>query len=90
MVFLPPATKLGQGSVFTRVCDSVHGGRVGLPHCMLGYTDSPQGPETGTPPPPNQRQAHPLPPPREDPPGPEELIRFKEIQQLPKYKPLKY
>ena len=23
---LPPATKLGQGYVFTRVCDSVHGG----------------------------------------------------------------
>ena len=25
---LPPATKLGQGYVFTRVCDSVHGGGV--------------------------------------------------------------
>ena len=25
-VYLPPATKLGQGYVFTRVCDSVHGG----------------------------------------------------------------
>ena len=24
--YLPPATKLGQGYVFTRVCDSVHGG----------------------------------------------------------------
>ena len=24
--FLPPATKLGQGYVFTRVYDSVHGG----------------------------------------------------------------
>ena len=24
--FLPPATKLGQGYVFTRVCDSFHGG----------------------------------------------------------------
>ena len=24
--FLPPATKLGQGYVFTRVCDSVHRG----------------------------------------------------------------
>ena len=33
--FLPPATKLGQGYVFTSVCDSVRGG---LPHCMLGYT----------------------------------------------------
>ena len=26
VVFLPPATKLGQGYVFTTVCDSVHGG----------------------------------------------------------------
>ena len=25
-ISLPPATKLGQGYVFTRVCDSVHGG----------------------------------------------------------------
>ena len=27
-LFLPPATKLGQGYVFTRVCDSVHRGVV--------------------------------------------------------------
>ena len=33
--FLPPATKLGPGYVFTRVYDSVHMG--GLPHCMLRY-----------------------------------------------------
>ena len=26
MTYLPPATKFGQGYVFTRVCDSVHGG----------------------------------------------------------------
>ena len=26
MIFLPAATKLGQGNVFTGVCDSVHGG----------------------------------------------------------------
>ena len=35
--FLPPATKLGQGYVFTGVCDSVHRGVGGLPQCMLGY-----------------------------------------------------
>ena len=37
---LPPATKLGQGYVFTRVCDSVHMGvslAGGLPHGMLAY-----------------------------------------------------
>ena len=43
VTLLPPATKLGQGCVFTRVCDTV---RVG--GCMLGYTDPP-GPEAGTP-----------------------------------------
>ena len=34
-ISLPPATKLGQGYIFTGVCDSVHRG--GLPQCMLGY-----------------------------------------------------
>ena len=32
ITFLPPATKLGQGYVFTRVCDSVH--REGIPACL--------------------------------------------------------
>ena len=40
-LYLLPATKLGQGYVFTRVCDSVHVGRWCLPQCMLGYTPSP-------------------------------------------------
>ena len=31
--FLPPATKLGQGYVFTRVCDSVGGGWYPSMHC---------------------------------------------------------
>ena len=35
-IFLPPATKLGQGYVFTGVCDSLNRGC--LPQCMLGYT----------------------------------------------------
>ena len=34
--YLTPATKLGQGYVFTGVCDSVHGG--GLPQCMGCHT----------------------------------------------------
>ena len=33
--YLPPATKLGQGYVFTRVCDSVHRGG-GIPACIAG------------------------------------------------------
>ena len=39
IILLPPATKLGQGYVFTGVCDSVHRG--GLPQCMLGYHPTP-------------------------------------------------
>ena len=35
-LLLLPAMKLGQGNIFTGVCDSVHMGR-GLPQCMLGY-----------------------------------------------------
>ena len=34
-LLLPPATKLGQGYIFTGICDSVHRG--GLPQYMLGY-----------------------------------------------------
>ena len=44
---LPAATKLGQGNVFTGVCDSVHRGG-GLPQCMLGR-QPPLGPETHPP-----------------------------------------
>ena len=35
-VYLPPATKLGQGYVFTRVCDSVHGGGGSGPGGLFG------------------------------------------------------
>ena len=34
--FLPPATKLGQGNIFTDVCS-----QGGLPQCMLGYHPTP-------------------------------------------------
>ena len=43
--------KLGQGNIFTGVCESVHRG--GLPQCMLGYPPPPwQGrtPRQGRPP----------------------------------------
>ena len=46
---LPAATKLGQGNVFTGICDSVNRGG-GLPQCMLGYhppgTTTPPGADT--------------------------------------------
>ena len=46
MEFLPPATKLGQGYVFTRVCYSVHRGV-----CPIACWDThPLGEEAGTPP----------------------------------------
>ena len=38
VIFLPPATKLGQGYIFTGVCHSVNRGGGGVPQCMLGYT----------------------------------------------------
>ena len=47
MLLLPPATKLGQGYVFTGVCDTVHRG--GLPQCMLGYHNPPPPEQTHTP-----------------------------------------
>ena len=46
---LPPTMKLGQGNVFTGICDSVHGGCV--PQCMLGYHLPPHTPpQEQTPP----------------------------------------
>ena len=47
---LPPATKLGQGYVFTGLGDSVHRGGC-LPQCMLGYhTPQSRHPQKQTPP----------------------------------------
>ena len=40
-VLLSPATKLGQGYIFTGICHSVNGGS--LPQCMLGYPPPPPG-----------------------------------------------
>ena len=64
-IFLPAATKLGQGSVFTSVCLST--GREGcLPQYMLGYPPraDPPTPRTSHPPP-QSRQ----PPRTRHPPG---------------------
>ena len=57
MRFLPHATKLGQGYIFTGVCDSVHGGRrgSGSVHAEI---------------PPRTRQASPQGPGRHPPPVP--------------------
>ena len=39
LLFLPAATKLGQGNIFTSVCLSTgERGKGCLPQCMLGYT----------------------------------------------------
>ena len=57
-LLLPPATKLGQGYVFTRVCDSVH--REGVSASV--YAGIPPPPRTGTP-----LTRH---PPGSDPPPP--------------------
>ena len=67
LLLLRPATKLGQGYVFTGVCDSVNR-RGCLPQCMLGYTPSwsrhPPGADTPEHTPPRSR--HPL---EQTPPG---------------------
>ena len=44
---LPPATKFGQGYVFTRVCDSVHRGS-GIPACLAGLQEHTQGEVEGS------------------------------------------
>ena len=74
IIYLPPATKLGQGYIFTGVCDSVHGGG-GSAQCMLGYHPPGPGtpreqapprtrhpPRTGSPPPWNKQPLDQAPP----------------------------
>ena len=53
-LFLPPATKLGQGYVFTCVCDSVNRGQ-GVPHTSPEQTP----PRSRHPPPPWRRHTPP-------------------------------
>ena len=73
MWFLPGAAKLGQGNVFTGVCDSVNRGA--LPQCMLGYHNHP--PRADTPPQSRHhlQSRHPpgadTPPEQTHPPGPD-------------------
>ena len=52
---LPPPTKLGQGYVFTGMCDSVHGGGVCLSACWDTTPQSRHPPGADTPP----RSRHP-------------------------------
>ena len=55
--FLPAATKLGKGNIFTGVCLSTGVGC--LPQCMLGYTPPEQDPpRADTPPPGKQTSAY--------------------------------
>ena len=50
--FLPPATKLGQGYIFTGVCDSVQGGEGSGPlHARIHTTPRPEAGPPGTDPP---------------------------------------
>ena len=66
--FLPAATKLGQGNVFTGVCDSVNRGG-GLPQCMLGYHHHPlRTPPPGADTPPEQIPLRNRPPQSRHPP----------------------
>ena len=40
--FLVPTTKLGQGYIFTGICDSIHRGG-GIPACLAGSRPTPKG-----------------------------------------------
>ena len=72
MGFLPAATKLGQGNVFTGVCDSVHKG-VGV--CLSACWDTTPPPQEQTPrsrhPPPKKQTPPKTPPKKQNPPGAE-------------------
>ena len=77
-IYLPAATKLGQGNVFTGVCDSVHRGGC-LPQCMLGCQhppgrQTPPGADT-PPPPPDQTPPRAATPWTRHPPGADTLPR---------------
>ena len=61
---LPAATKLGQGNIFTSVCQEFCPQGGCLPQCMLGYT-TPPGPDPHPPP----DQAHTPPGSTQHPPG---------------------
>ena len=68
-LFLPAATKLGQGNVFTGVCDSVNRGGVCLSACWWDTTTTTTHPRIRPPP---LEQISPLeqtPPPEQTPPG---------------------
>ena len=67
LTYLPAATKLGQGNVFTGLCDSVHRGGGCLPQCMLGY--HPPWEQTHTPPWTRCPQEQTTPPWDQNPPG---------------------
>ena len=58
-LFLPAATKLGQGNIFTGVCLST-GGEGCLPQCMLGYPPEQTPPEQTPPKLGTPRTRHPL------------------------------
>ena len=66
---LPPATKLGQGYVFTGVCDSVNRGRGGTSHPPPGPGSSRHHPPGSRHPPPEQTSPQSRHPPGADPPG---------------------
>ena len=67
---LPAAMKLGQGNVFTGVCDSVNRG--GLPQCMLGYQHQSSWEQTPRSRPPSRHTPQSRHPPgTRHPPGPD-------------------
>ena len=68
---LPPATKLGQGYVFTGVCDSVHRGGSASVHAEISRNTAP-APAQSRP----RWSIHPPPPGSRHPPGTEHVGKY--------------
>ena len=74
-LLLPPTTKLGQGYIFTGVCDSVHRGASASVHAGIPHPPSRHPPQTRHPPRPGTlpRPGTPL---EQAPPGAEHARRY--------------
>ena len=68
-LLLPAATKLGQGNVFTGVCDSVHRGGVCLSACWDTHPPGADTPGSRHPPRPDTPLGADMPPEQTSPPG---------------------
>ena len=84
--YLPPATKLWQGNVFTGVCDSVHRGEGGLCQGDPPGQRPPSDRDPRTETPPGQRPTPGQRPPNRDPPLDRDPPKHRPHRQRPPWK----